>query len=187
MNVKRMDVALNVSEGIASFYRRDDTEPYIFDSRFIENADAVYVDNITHPVNEVTRLRPGQEYAIGWNSNVVFGHGDTRVILKAKIAKERGFEGIDLRRIATKFIDGNHHNMLSSNIALAELISVHSVWYPSGAERYITLNYNYSNNGKKNLIIPTNNVNNFFNDFCKDTDHPAVLLVNGVIKVKRNC
>ena len=116
-------VGLYVDGDIGRYYSKDSDTPFLIDRRFIVGCDTVHLQRSR--INGGTSgLRIDQEFSVHWEKTPVITFDGVSTVLKRLMMRERNIPDELLRRCVTKFVDDNKRNMLSSNIVLAEVVSV---------------------------------------------------------------
>ena len=163
------------------YYETGSDTPFMLDSRFVVGCDKVRMQK-SRLNNGTSGLRVDQEFSVHWEKTPNILANNSYTVLKRLLMKERGIPDYLVRRIVTKFIDGNKRNMLSSNIVLAEVISVsNNVWNTTEAYQF-----NSRLNGTT-VKIPKEDLMKMFKEHCKCIPHPLVLSLDGVLIARKGC
>lgn len=170
-------VGLYVDGDIGRYYSKDSDTPFLIDRRFIVGCDTVHLQRSR--INGGTSgLRIDQEFSVHWEKTPVITFDGVSTVLKRLIMRERNIPDELLRRCVTKFVDSNKRNMLSSNIVLAEVISV-----CRSRERY---QYNSRLAGTV-VRIDKGDLLKMFKEHCELISHPLVLSLDGILIDRKDC
>lgn len=153
---------------------------YVIDIKYVLNATQLFMS----PRQEKTReagMKAGQDYVDSWEYTPKITEPNGCRTLKRMIMEERGLNPSKSASFATKFIDGDMHNMRSKNLIIAEKVLAVDGTGRFGGWYYITTD----NDGKGGTAVRKEEIFSYFKENFKDTNHPVILVINGIIVAEK--
>lgn len=153
---------------------------YVIDIKYVLTATQLVMSRRQEKTREAG-MKAGQDYVDSWEyTPKITGPNGCRT-LKRMIMEERGLNPSKSASFATKFIDGDMHNMRSKNLIIAEKVTAVDGTGKHDGYYYIST----ENNGKGRTGIRKDKIFNYFEKNFKDTSHPVILIINGVIVAEK--